>query len=312
MVEMKATRYGYGEGLVILGEKNPNVVVIGLDITSSTTANMFKEKFPNRFFSIGIAEQNGMGVAAGLSLVGKIPFVCTYGVFASGRCWDQIRTTICYNNCNVKIGGGHGGISVGPDGATHQALEEITIMRVIPGMNVIVPCDAIETRKATLASVDINGPVYIRFGREAVPVVTDEKTPFVFGKANIVRKGKDVTIIACGSMVYESMVAADELEKENISAEIINIHTIKPIDEETIIKSAKKTGKVVTAEEHQIAGGLGGAVSEVLSEHCPVPIKRVGVMDRFGESGTPKELIGKFCCMSSNVYKAVKEVQKIK
>src|SRR3989339_137917 len=309
MVEMKATRYGYGEGLVILGEKNPNVVVIGLDITSSTTANMFKEKFPNRFFSIGIAEQNGMGVAAGLSLVGKIPFVCTYGVFASGRCWDQIRTTVCYNNCNVKIGGGHGGISVGADGATHQALEEISIMRVIPEMKVVVPCDCNETRKATLASADINGPVYIRFGREAVPVITDEKTPFVFGKANVVRKGKDVTIIACGSMVYESMVAADELAKENISAEIINLHTVKPIDAETIIQSAKKTGRVVTEEEHQIAGGLGGAVAEVLAENHPVPIKRVGVADRFGESGTPVELMKEFCCMSSDIFKAVKEVQ---
>ncbi|OGS45750.1 MAG: transketolase [Elusimicrobia bacterium RIFOXYD2_FULL_34_15] len=312
MVDMKATRYGYGEALVILGEKNPNVVVIGLDITSSTTANMFKEKFPNRFFSMGIAEQNGMGVAAGLSLVGKIPFVCTYGVFASGRCWDQIRTTVCYNNCNVKIGGGHGGISVGADGATHQALEEISIMRVIPEMKVVVPCDYNETRKATLASADINGPVYIRFGREAVPVITDEKTPFVFGKANVVRKGKDVTIIACGSMVYESMVAADELAKENISAEIINLHTVKPIDAETIIQSAKKTGRVVTAEEHQIAGGLGGAVAEVLAENHPVPIKRVGVADRFGESGTPVELMKEFCCMSSDIFKAVRAVYKIK
>ena len=310
MVEMKATRFGYGEGLVALGEKNPNVVVIGLDITSSTTVNMFKEKFPERFFSFGIAEQNGMAAAAGLALAGKIPFICTYGVFASGRCWDQIRTTVCYNECNVKIGGGHGGISVGPDGATHQALEEIAIMRVLPGMSVIVPCDVIETRKATIASAGIPGPVYIRFGREPVPVITDEKTPFVFGKANIMKKGKDVTIIACGAMVYEAIVAAQELEKENVSAEVINLHTIKPIDKEAIVKSAKKTGRVVTVEEHQITGGLGGAVAEVLSENHPVPLKRVGVLDRFGESGQPEELMKEFNCTSGDVYKAVKKILK--
>ena len=310
MVEMKATRFGYGEGLVALGEKNPNVVVIGLDITSSTTVNMFRDKFPERFFSFGIAEQNGMAAAAGLALAGKIPFICTYGVFASGRCWDQIRTTVCYNECNVKIGGGHGGISVGPDGATHQALEEIAIMRVLPGMNVVAPCDAIETRKATIASAGIPGPFYIRFGREPVPVITDEKTPFVFGKANLVKKGKDVTIIACGAMVYEAIVAAQELEKENIGVEIINLHTIKPIDEEAIVKSARKTGRVVTVEEHQITGGLGGAVAEVLSENHPVPLLRVGVMDRFGESGQPEELMKEFNCTSKDVYKAVKKILK--
>ncbi|MDD5687025.1 MAG: transketolase family protein [Elusimicrobia bacterium] len=313
MVEMKATRFGYGEGLVILGEQNPNIVVIGMDITSSTTANMFKEKFPDRFFSLGIAEQNGMSVAAGLSMVGKIPFVCTYGVFAAGRCWDQIRTTICYNECNVKIGGGHGGISVGPDGATHQALEEIAIMRVLPNMTVIVPCDAIETRKATIASVkDIKGPVYIRFGREPIPVITDDKTPFIIGKANVIQKGKHVTIIACGAMVYESLKAAEKLDKDNISAEIINLHTIKPIDAETIIKSAKKTGAVVTVEEHQITAGMGGAVAEVLSENCPVAMKRVGVLDKFGESGEPGELMKAFNCTSEDVYKAAKKVIKMK
>ncbi|MFH0948556.1 MAG: transketolase family protein [Elusimicrobiota bacterium] len=303
---MKATRFGYGEGLVILGEKNPNVVTIGLDITSSTTVNMFKEKFPERFFSLGIAEQNGMGVAAGLSLVGKIPYICTYGVFASGRCWDQIRTTICYNECNVKIGGGHGGISVGADGATHQALEEIAIMRVLPNMSVIVPCDAIETRKATITSADIKGPVYIRFGREPIPVLTDEQTPFIFGKANVIKEGKDVTIIACGAMVSESLLAAEELDKENISAEVINLHTIKPIDEETLIKSAKKTGRVVTVEEHQITAGMGSAVAEVLSGNYPVSITRVGVLDKFGESGEPNELMKQFNCTAEDVYRAVK------
>jgi len=313
MAELKATRFGYGEGLLILGEKNPNVVAIGLDITSSTTVNMFADKYPDRFISLGIAEQNGMGVAAGLSLVGKIPFVCTYGVFASGRCWEQIRTTICYNECNVKIGGGHGGISVGPDGATHQALEEIALMRVLPNMKVIVPCDAIETRKATVASAEIQGPVYIRFGREPIPIITDEKMPFIIGKANVLRKGKDITIIACGDMVSESLKAAAILEKENISAEIINLHTIKPIDEETIIKSAKKTGRVVTVEEHQIMGGMGSAVAEVLSENYPVFVTRVGIMDKFGESGKPDELLKEYGCTYEAVYKAVKKsMQKSK
>lgn len=312
MVEKKATRFGYGEALVYLGEKHDNVVTLGADITSSTAVNLFRDKFPDRFYSIGIAEQNLMGVAAGLSLVGFIPFACTYGVFASGRCWDQIRTTICYTDCNVKIGGAHGGISVGPDGATHQALEEIAIMRVLPGMNLLVPCDAIETRKATIAAGEMKGPFYIRFGREPIPIVTTESTPFIFGKANVHREGKDAAIIATGAMLYESLVAAEELSKENISCKVVNIHTVKPIDIEAITKAAKETGLVVTAEEHQIYGGFGGAVAEVLVKNYPVSCEMVGIQDRFGESGEPDELMKEFKVSARDIYDAVKRGLKRK
>ncbi len=312
MLERKATRYGYGEGLVILGEKNPRVVTIGLDTTSSIAMNMFQEKFPDRYFQLGVAEQNGMGVAAGLSLVGFIPYVCTYGVFASGRAWEQIRTTICYSDCNVKIGGGHGGITVGPDGATHQALEEIAIMRVIPNIKVLVPCDAIETRKATVAIADIPGPVYTRFGRTPVPVITDESTPFEVGHAHIWRKGKDVTLIGCGIMVYECLLGAEELDKEGISAAVLNVHTIKPIDDETIVHLARQTGAVVTAEEHQLFGGLGSAVCEVLGKNYPVAVEMVGVNDKFGESGEPDELLTSFGLTHKEIIEAARKVLKRK
>lgn len=308
VIEKKPTRIGYGEGLLELGKRNTNVVALGADITSSTNVNMFKDAFPERFFSVGIAEQDMIGTAAGLSLVGKIPFACTYGVFASGRCWDQIRTTVCYSNLNVKIGGAHGGISVGPDGATHQALEEISIMRCLPNMTVVVPCDAIETKKATIAVGETYGPAYIRFGREAVPIVTEESTPFTLGKANIVKNGNDVTVIACGVMVYESLIAAEKLEKEGISVRVVNLHTIKPMDEETVIKAAKETGAVVTAEEHQIYGGLGSAVAEVIARNHPVPIEMIAVMDRFGESGAPEELMEEFGLTNKEVYAAIKKV----
>jgi transketolase len=261
---------------------------------------------------MGIAEQNQMCIAAGLSLAGKVPFVTNYGVFLAGRAWDQIRTTVCYNNLNVKLGGAHGGISVGADGATHQALEEIAVMRCLPNMTVVVPTDSIETRKATLASMQINGPVYIRFGREKVPVVTAEGTPFEIGKAYCCRDGSDVAIIACGAMVYESLVAAEKLAKEGISAAVVNNHTIKPIDKETIIEVAQKTGAVVTAEEHQVMGGMGSAVLEVLAQNCPVPVKMIGVMDRFGESGEPDILMKEFGLVSDNIVEAVKDVLKVK
>lgn len=308
VIEKKPTRIGYGEGLVELGKKNKNVVVLGADITASTNASMFRDAFPDRFFSIGIAEQDMIGTAAGLSLVGKIPFVSTYGVFASGRCWDQIRTTVCYSELNVKIGGAHGGISVGADGATHQALEEITIMRCLPGMTVVVPCDAIETKKATIAVGEMKGPAYIRFGREAVPVVTEDNTPFTLGKAEVFREGRDVTVVACGVMVYESLEAAKLLDKEGISVRVINLHTIKPLDEATLIKAARETGAMVTAEEHQICGGMGGAVAEVLVRNCPVPVEMVAVMDRFGESGPPDELMIEFGLTHNEIYNAVKKV----
>lgn len=311
-IEKMLTRQGYGEGLVEAGERNEDVVALGADITSSTKVDLFRDRFPERFFNMGIAEQNQMGTAAGLSLAGKVPFVTNYGVFLSGRAWDQIRTTICYANLNVKLGGAHGGISVGPDGATHQALEEVAVMRCLPNMRVVVPADYYETKKATLAAAETFGPIYIRFGREKVPVITNENTPFELGKAYCVREGSDAVIIACGVMVYESLAAAEELEKEGINVMVINNHTIKPIDKETIIEVAEKTGAVVTAEEHQLAGGMGSAVLEVLAQNFPVPVEMVGVKDTFGESGDPETLMEAFELTSNSIVTAVKEVLKRK
>lgn len=311
-VELKLTREGYGKGLVEAGEKNKNIVALGGDITASVKVDMFRDRFSDKFFSIGIAEQNQVGIAAGLSLTGKIPFVTNYGVFLAGRAWDQIRTTVCYSNLNVKFGGAHGGISVGPDGATHQALEEISIMRCLPNMKVVVPADYHETRKATLAAAEIFGPIYVRFGREKVPVITDEHTHFEIGKAYCLRDGLDVAVIACGAMVYESLVAAEELGKEGISVMVINNHTIKPLDKETILEAAEKTGAIVTAEEHQLAGGMGSAILEVLAEECPVPVNMVGVKDRFGESGDPDILMKAFGLTSIDIISAIRKVLKKK
>lgn len=307
-IKQKPTRDGYGEGLIAAGEKNSDVVALGADITASVRVDWFRDRFPDRFFNMGIAEQNQMGVAAGLSLAGKVPFVTNYGVFLAGRAWDQIRTTVCYGNLNVKLGGAHGGISVGPDGATHQALEEISIMRCLPNMKVVVPTDSIEARKATIAAAEMFGPIYIRFGREKVPVITNDDTPFEIGKAYCVREGTDVAIIACGVMVYEGLVAAETLAKEGISVMVINNHSIKPMDEKTIIEAAQITGAVVTAEEHQVAGGMGSAVLEVLAQNYPVPVKMVGVYDRFGESGEPDVLMKEFGLTSESLVKAVKEI----
>lgn len=303
--EMVPTRDGYGKGIVAAGEEDSSVVAIGADITASTRADWFQKRFPERFYDIGIAEQNQICIAAGMSLMGKIPFVCNYGVFLSGRAWDQIRTTVCYNNLNVKLGGAHGGISVGADGATHQALEEISIMRCLPNMKVVVPADYIETQKATMAMAKISGPVYVRFGREAVPVVTNNETPFEIGKAYCCRKGTDVAIIACGAMVYYSLVAAGMLESRGISAMVINCHTIKPIDRKTIVEAARATGAVVTAEEHQVMGGMGSAVAEVLAQEYPVPMRMIGVKDRFGESGSPDILIKEFGLDQDAIFNTV-------
>lgn len=311
-IDKKPSRDGYGEGLVIAGERNPDVVALGADITASVRVDWFRDKFPDRFFSVGIAEQNQTGIAAGMSLTGKVPFVTNYGVFLAGRAWDQIRTTVCYANLNVKFGGAHGGISVGPDGATHQALEEISIMRCLPNMKVVVPADSNEARKATLAAAEMYGPVYIRFGREKVPSITSDDTPFELGKAYSVREGTDVAIIACGVMVYEGLVAAEALAKEGISVMVINNHTVKPIDKDAIIEAAKITGAVVTAEEHQLAGGMGSAVLEVLAQNCPVPVKMVGIKDKFGESGDPDVLMKAFGLTSENIAEAVREVIKMK
>lgn len=306
--EMMLTRKGWADALLELGENNPNVVVLDADLAKSTLTALFKEKYPKRFFDMGIAEQNMINTAGGLSLTGLVPFVSTYGVFVSGRAWEQIRTSICYGELNVKLGGAHGGISVGPDGATHQALEEITIMRVIPNMTVLVPTDYYETKKAVLAAAKIKGPVYIRFGREKVPVVTDENTPFEIGKANVMKEGTDVTIVACGPMVAESLDAAEELAKENVNAEVINLHTIKPLDKETIIASVKKTKHLVTAEEHQVAGGMGSAILEVLAQEYPVPAEMVGIDDTFGESGKPRELMEKYGITSKEIIEKTKSV----
>jgi len=311
-VDQIPTRFGYGDGLLKLGEMDERVVVLGADLSSSLRVDLFRDTYPDRFIQTGIAEQDMMCLAAGLSLAGKIPFVSTYGVFCTGRAWDQLRTTVAYGNLNVKVGSGHGGISVGADGATHQALEDIAITRVIPGVTVIVPCDYHETVKATIAAAQIEGPVVIRFGREKVPVITTPETPFKVGKAEIYREGEDVTVVACGVMVYEALIAAELLAQEGISAQVINCHTVKPIDKETLIKAAQKTKAVVTAEEHQVMGGFGSAVAEVLSQNAPVPMRFVGVQDTFGQSGDPDVLMKAYGLKAENIVQAAKEVIKIK
>ncbi|MBN1405630.1 MAG: transketolase family protein [Candidatus Omnitrophica bacterium] len=300
----KGTRDGYGKGLLELGQKNKDVVVLSADLTSSTRADWFKEKFPDRFFSFGVAEQDMVSTAAGFALSGKIPFCCSFGVFASGRAWDQVRTSVAYMNLNVNIGGTHGGISVGPDGATHQALEEIALMRVLPHMSVVAPCDFLEAKKATVAAAYTPGPVYLRLSRENLPIITKEEDEFEIGKAKILKNGSDITIIACGIMVYQAMLADEILKKKNIEATIINLHTIKPLDAKAVINAAKKTKAVVTCEEHLLAGGMGSAVAELLSQNYPVPIEMIGVNDRFGESGSPWELMKKFHLMPEDIADA--------
>lgn len=294
-MEKVPMRDGYGKALLELCAcKDSNVMVLDADVAKSTRTVWIRDQYPDHFIDMGIAEQDMVGTAAGLSLAGMIPFCSTYAVFLAGRAWDQIRTTVCYNNLNVKLGGAHAGISVGPDGATHQALEDVTLMRVLPNMTVIVPCDAEETRKATLAMAQRQGPCYVRFGREAVPVVTSADTPFEIGKARACRPGTDVTVFANGAMVYEALGAADILSAEGISAAVTDLHTIKPMDTDAVLRAAKETGCIVTAEEHQIFGGMGSAVAEYLAAHCPVPMETVAIRDSFGESGSPDELMEKY------------------
>ena len=305
---MVPTRDGFGRGLVELGRQNKNVVVLSADLTDSTRAAWFKKEFPDRFFGLGVAEQDMIGTAAGLALSGKVPFACTFGVFASGRAWDQIRISVAYMKANVKIVGTHGGISVGPDGATHQALEEIALMRILPNMTVIVPCDAIEAKKATIEAGKIKGPVYLRLGRSGIPVITKENDLFKIGKANLIREGKDVAIFACGQMVYDSMIACDILAKEGVSARLVNLHTPKPLDKDVIRKAARETGAIVSVEEHTVLGGLGSAIAEVVVQECPVPMKMVGIQDRFGISGEPGELFKYFGLAPADIVKAAKEV----
>ncbi len=311
-VEMKKTREGFGRALVDLGARDPRIVVLVGDLTESTMVNFFAERFPDRFIEVGVAEQNMTGVAAGLAAMGKIPFFATYGAFASCRAADQLRVTVAYTNLNVKIGGAHGGISVGPDGATHQAMEEISIIRAIPNLSMVVPCDYWETYKATIAAAKHVGPVYLRFGREDVPVVTAEDTPFTFGRGEVFAEGRDLTLIACGVMVYEALRARELLAEGGISARVVDLHTVKPIDRELIERCARETGAIVTAEEHQVHGGLGGAVAEVVVRTHPVPMEFVAVMDRFGQSGKPAELMDAFGLRAKNIVEAAARVLRRK
>lgn len=302
------TRKGFGRGLLEAGKRDENVVAACADLTDSTQMSLFRDEFPDRFVEIGVAEQNLVTVGSGLAAQGKIPFVSSYAAFSPGRNWEQIRTTICLNDRPVKIIGSHAGVSVGPDGATHQMLEDIALMRVLPNMVVIAPGDSVEAEKATLAIAKDSRPTYMRLAREASPIVTTEKTPFEIGKAYVYARGADVTIIATGIMTYQALVAADRLFKDGIDVEVIHCPTIKPLDAKTILESVKKTRAVVTVEEAQINAGLGGAVAELLAEEMPTPMRRIGMKDRFGESGKPEELLEHFGLTYKNIMLAAHEV----
>lgn len=315
-VDQIPIRQGFGEGLLIAGERNKNVVGICADLTESTRMNMFAEKFPDRFVQVGIAEQNMASVASGMSAMGKIPYISSYAMFSPGRNWEQIRTTICYNDRPVIIAGSHAGISVGPDGGTHQAVEDIAITRVIPNMVVISPCDAIEAKKATALVADLKKPVYLRLAREKTPVITTEDSPFEIGKGQILYGNEqdeaDVGIIATGALVYRALKVAEELSGESVKVKVLNISTIKPIDVDAVLNIAKTCGAVVTVEEHQIIGGLGGAVAEVLVQSCLVPQEFIGVRDKFGQSGTPDELLEHYGMSESHIKEACHKVIKRK
>ena len=302
LLGQKPTRFGFGDGLVVLGERHSNIIVLGGDITGSVMTSLFKDKFPDRFFSIGIAEQNATTIAAGLALSGKIPFFASYGAFCALRNADQLRISVAYNEANVKIGGGHAGISVGPDGATHQVLEEVAFLRTLPHMTMIVPADYEEAKKATIAMGEMVGPAYIRFGRSPVPMFTTPDTPFELGKANVVKDGTDVAIIANGALVWEATLASQELAKKGINARVVNVHTVKPFDFATVTAAARECGAIVTAEEHQVHGGLGSAVAECTAKNAPVPIEFVGVKDSFGGSGDPDELMVNFGLTWKEIY----------
>ncbi len=312
-VKQEPIRAGFGRGLVAAGLASKDVVALCADLTASTKMDEFAKTFPDRFVEVGIAEQNLVTLAAGMSLAGKIPFTSSYAAFSPGRNWEQIRTTICLNKANVKIVGSHAGVSVGPDGATHQMLEDIALTRVLPNMMVVVPADAIEAEKATRAIAAHVGPSYLRLAREKSPIVTTDKTPFTLGKAHVLRSGTDLTIVVCGIMVYQALVAAEILaEQHGIKAEVINVAVIKPLDAVTIVASARKTGAVLTVEEHQIAGGLGGAVAETLAEAHPVPVTRMGMNDHFGESGDPNELLEHFGLTAPHIVQRAQELIKRK
>jgi transketolase len=308
-IEQAPIRAGFGEGLVIAGRADARVVAMCCDLTESTKMDAFAKEFPTRFFEMGIMEQSSASVASGMAAMGKIPFVSSYAMFSPGRNWEQIRTTICYNDRPVKIAGSHAGVSVGPDGGTHQAVEDIAITRVIPNMVVITPCDAIEAKKATIACAKTNTPTYIRLAREKTPIITTEDTPFKIGKAQIFYRPQapaKVGIIACGSLVYNAIMAARDLESDGVGAIVLNIGTVKPLDREAVIALAKECGKIITVEEHQVAGGMGSAVAEVLASEHPTKMAFVGVHDKFGQSGTPDELIKHYGMDKEGIKYAVK------
>lgn len=311
-VEQVPIRQGFGEGLLAAGEKNLQVVGLCADLTESTKMNLFADKFPNRFIQLGVAEQNLASVASGLAAMGKIPFISSYAMFSPGRNWEQIRTTICYNDRPVKIAGSHAGVSVGPDGGTHQAIEDIAITRVIPRMMVLSPCDATEAKKATEASANTGTPVYIRLAREKTPVMTTKATPFEISKAQVYWQSDkpQVGIVATGALLHKALMAAKELEGKGIEVEVMNLSTIKPLDEKTLVTFAKKSGKIITVEEHQIRGGTGSAVAECLVKEFPVPIEFIGVDDQFGQSGTPDELIEHYGMGTKSIIKAVNKILK--
>lgn len=307
-LEFEANRKGFGRGLLEAGKRNDQVVAACADLTDSTQISLFRDAFPERFIEIGVAEQNLVTVGSGLAAMGKIPFVSSYAAFSPGRNWEQIRTTVCLNDQPVKIIGAHAGLYTGKDGATHQMLEDIALMRALPNMVVLAPCDSIEAEKATLAMAADGRPNYMRLAREALPVITTRQTPFAIGPAYIFAKGADVTLIATGTMTYQALLAADLLYKDGIEAEVIHVPTIKPLDAETILKSVRKTGCVVTAEEAQVNGGLGGAVAELLGEECPAPLKRLGMQDHFGESGDPADLFAHFKLDAKHIRLAAQKV----
>ncbi len=315
-VEESPIRKGFGEGLAMAGDVDKNVVALCADLTESTQMHLFKDKFPERFVEIGVAEQNLVAVASGMSAMGKIPFCSSYAMFSPGRNWEQIRTTIAYNDRPVKIIGSHAGISVGPDGGTHQALEDIALMRIIPNMDVLSPCDAIEAKKATLEIAKINKPVYMRLAREKTPIVTTEETPFKIGEGQIFWMPDvgiaSVGIIVTGGLTHRALLAAKELEGEGIKTKVMNLTTIKPLDTKAIIALAKETKSIVTVEEHQVMGGMGSAIAEVLAQNFPVPIEFIGVQDKFGQSGTPDELIEHYGMGKDSIKEAVKKVLKRK
>ena len=311
--EYRLTREAFGETVVRLGATNKNIVVLDADLAKSTMTAKFGKAYPDRFFDMGIAEQDMISTAAGLATTGKIPFCATYGVFLPGRCWDQIRISVCYANTNVKLAAAHGVVSVGADGATHQALEDVAMMRCLPNIKIIMPCDAVEMEKAVEAAVNTYGPFMLRFGREKVPVLTKKEDKFEVGKALVLAEGSDVTLIGGGGLIlFECLVAAEELAKEGISCRIINMATIKPLDKDAIIKACKETGAIVTCEEHQVMGGMGSAIAEVVVANSPVPMEFIGVQDRFGESGTPKELFEEFGLSAKFIAQAVRKVLKRK